>query len=380
MYRKLFCGLAVFCFGILYAFSGSIPALILLIGAVAVPVVGIFLTLLAGKRVNLRITFSDTVEKGQSGVGVLYAENKSVIPVTRISLLIKVENSLTGEEISVPFRCSVPPLGSTKAEFDLGISYCGKLTISAKEASICDGFGLISMSLKPHVTVLRMVMPNLFPMRVRLTGSENYTGDEDFQRNQKGQDWSTPFQLRDFAQGDGMKQIHWKMSYKLNRYIVKDPSLTLDRALLVLWDIGSMPKQAPPEAFDTMAEALVAFCLSLAEDEIPYSLAWSGADNGGLELRDINSKEDFYALLPEVLCASKNIRAIDCLHALRGRRYPLVAYFSGKLSKGIAELSDIGKTTVFFCDSDGEGCAAGDLNCWIFSPFDYRSALRDVTV
>ena len=380
MHRKIFCGIVILCFGILYAFSGSVPALILLIGSVAAPVIGILLTLLTRKKVRVSVIFSDTVEKGQSGSGVLYAENRSIVPVTRISLLIRVENSLTGEALLVPLQCSVPPLGRTEAEFDLGISYCGKLTIFVKEASVCDGFGLVSMNLKPDTTVVRMVMPSLFPMRVRLTGSETYTGDEDFQRNQKGQDWATPFQLRDFAQGDGMKQIHWKMSYKFNRYIVKDPSLTLDRALLVLWDIASMPKQASPAAFDTMAEALVAFCLSLAEEEIPYSLGWSGADNGGLELRDINTREDFYDILPDILCASKSVRVMDCLYALRGRRYPLVAYFSGKLSNGLAELSGIGKTTVFFCDSEGEGCAAGDLNCWIFSPFDYRSALRDVTV
>lgn len=380
MNRRVFLAITIVGLGILYALSGTIWALALLIGSVMVPIAGILLSRYAGKRLRVQMTFSEVVEKGRGGVGSLCVENPTIFPLTSVCLSIQAQNALTGEEILVPLRCSVPPVGSTRVEFYLGSAYCGKLTLSCGQATIYDGFGLVPINLKPNLTITRMVLPSLFPMHVLLTGSETYVGDEDFQRNQKGQDWSTPFQLRDYAQGDSLKQIHWKMSCKLDRYIVRDPSLTLDRALLVLWDIASMPEQASPAALDAMAEALVAFCLALAEDEIPYSLGWCSLNSSNLEVRDVNTREDFFDLLPEILCASKDMEILDCLHTLRGRRFSMVAYFSGKLSKGLAELAGMGKTTVFFCDSDGEGCSAGDLNCWIFSPVDYKTALRDVTV
>ncbi|MFR6376131.1 MAG: DUF58 domain-containing protein [Oscillospiraceae bacterium] len=44
------------------------------------------------------------------------------------------------------------------------------------------------------------------------------------------------FQIRDYVPGDSQRQIHWKLSHKYGKLIVKDPSLPITRSAAVFWE------------------------------------------------------------------------------------------------------------------------------------------------
>ncbi|MFR7744089.1 MAG: DUF58 domain-containing protein [Acutalibacteraceae bacterium] len=44
------------------------------------------------------------------------------------------------------------------------------------------------------------------------------------------------FQIRDYVPGDSQRQIHWKLSHKYDKLIVKDPSLPITRSAAVFWE------------------------------------------------------------------------------------------------------------------------------------------------
>lgn len=122
------------------------------------------------------------------------------------------------------------------------------------------------------------VLPDTFSAQVSLELPFYQTDEEEsYAPDRKGYDLSEIYQLRDYVQGDPIRQIHWKLSGKLDTLIVRDPSLPVSRSLLVLWDKNTA--ESSPIEMDAMAEAVASVCQELSQNGMIYTLAWTMGRN-----------------------------------------------------------------------------------------------------
>lgn len=383
MARRVIWGLFLLGIASVYALTGADAALLLLCASVILPACSILVAAMGRIEVNLELPMG--LQKGEFASGEITLKNRSILPVARAVLQMELRNTLTREEETVPIDVPLAPLERKALPFVFSSTHCGRFKFCCASVTVDDAFGLVHIQRKVGLSQKRLVTPEMFPMNVRLAGSEAPMADEDsINFNRKGWDWSEPFQFREYVEGDSLKQMHWKLSQKLDRYIVSDPSQTLERALLIFWDRGVLQKDAPPVVPDTLAEAVVSLCLSVIQAEIPYSVAWSHGNGSGCEVRDVGSMDDLYAIIPEMLHSPSGNSGVsgipECVRSLGGKRYPLIAYFGDQVPAEITELISVGRTTLFIC-SEGMGIGdAGDLPCWPFSSVDYRQSLHDVTI
>ena len=114
-------------------------------------------------------------------------------------------------------KYSVFDKGTTKIDIDT--SHCGAFTYKITELKIYDLFGFFYVSCsadRTHEVFIRPVpcmphfMPNSMGIRARLLRKSNQPGAEIYD-------------IRDYTQGDPVKTIHWKMSAKKDKLIVKEP-------------------------------------------------------------------------------------------------------------------------------------------------------------
>ncbi len=363
--------------GAAWALTGTWAALAVFSASVLLPCVSVALTALAARRVTFGLYLPMDPQKAALADGWLEIKNSIPLPVARVRTTIEVTNQLTGESSTLQIDCAVPPRATKRVDCAFSTIYCGRFRFSAVRLQVFDPFGLIGWKNDIATTEKRTVLPETFPMTVKLSGSETPLSDNEvLNLNRKGQDYSEPFQIRDYAEGDSLKQIHWKLSQKFDKFIVTDPSVALERALLVFWD-KSVP--APPAVTDILAEAVMSLCLRLAEEEIPYSLALGGGEN---PIWDITTVEDLYGIVYQLLKSSQGESdgVSELLQMLGGRRYPLIACFTPQVSKELPALSAVGKTTVFLGSETGESEDLGDLMCYSFSSANYKNVLRNVTI
>lgn len=383
MARKILWGLSVAALAAVYALTGTDAALAVLAASVLLPLGGILAAVTS--QVQVEMDLPAGLQKGKEAGGEITVKNRTVLPVVRAELELELCNTLTREKMRLPLGVSLAPRERKVVPFAFTSACCGQFRVFCEAVTVRDAFGLVTIRRKAGLVKKRLVPPELFSMRVRLMGSETPLGEEDsIHLSRKGQDWSEPFQLRDYLEGDSLKQIHWKLSQKLDRYIVTDPSQTLDRALLVFWDRGTLDKDVSPAVPDALAEAVASFCLAVIQEEIPYSVAWSQGDGGGCQVRDVGTMEELYGIIPGMLHAPSGKSGAsgipECVRSLGGRRYPLIAYFGSRVPPEITELTNISNVTLFLCSEETEVGDTGDLACWLFSPADYRQSLRDVTI
>lgn len=383
MARKVVCVLCALGALALYLFTGTSAALALVCAAVVLPL-GSILTV-AASAVRAELMLPETLQKGQQVSGEIVVKNRSILPAARVTLQLELENTLTRERICLPICISLAPLERRMLAFSLANGHCGQFQLRYTAMDIADGFELVRVRRKAALCENRLVMPELFPMHVRLTGSETPLGNEEsVNLNRKGQDWSEPFQMREYVEGDSLKRIHWKLSQKLERYIVSDPSQTLDRALLVFWDLSAAGSDVPPEVPDALAEAVISFCLAVSQEGIPYRLAWSRDGGATCELWNVERMDDLYGIIPAMLRSSSGAGGgsgiTECIRSLGGKRYPLIAYFGSRVPTEMDELVQVGRITLFLCSEGVELGDTGNLPCYLFSSADYRETLGSVAV
>ena len=385
MRSRVLCAVCALAALTLYLFTRTTAAMFFLCASIIFPAAALPLAATCSGKVSISLNLPTVIEKGKPTHGSLLIENHSLIPAAEVAITLHVRNTLTGREDNILITRAVPPRGQSEVKFILESACCGQHLISCDEFRVFDFLGLHGIRVRAAIMEKRVVPPETFSMQATLSGGESPLGSSEiFSMSRIGHDQSEPFQIRDYAEGDSLRQIHWKLSQKLDRYIVTDPSLELEHALLVFWDSASFSQGISPHIPDALAESLVSLCLALAEDEIPHSVAWKSGDTGDIVLKDVGTLDDVYDVMSGILCTntgdSETTLLPELLRELGGRVYPKIAYFTHRISEHLDEQNQAGQITVFLCADDAGDAFSGELDCRVFSPANYRSILQNVTI
>ena len=103
-----------------------------------------------------------------------------------------------------------------------------------------------------HVTVL----PDTFPVSVHVTMPEVQSPESDTSSpDRRGSDLTEPFRLREYAPGDSLRQIHWKLSQKTDSLMVRELGLPVAEEVLLLLDTSTTGKEDAADALDAAMTA-----------------------------------------------------------------------------------------------------------------------------
>ena len=81
----------------------------------------------------------------------------------------------------------------------------------------------------------------------------------------RGSDPTETFQIREYVPGDSLRQIHWKLSAKAGRYMVRDAAKPVDHRLTIYVE----RRTAPPRLADGLMEAAVSLCQAYVDQPLP---------------------------------------------------------------------------------------------------------------
>lgn len=116
---------------------------------------------------------------------------------------------------------------------------CGEERIICRDAVCYDIFGVCSVHIQPFEEQQLVVIPR--QTMVRVLEKENLSGANDGEQTdpgRKGHDATEVFDIRDYQSGDDVRAVHWKLSGKLDRMLVKEAGYSTHYDTIVLFDAG----------------------------------------------------------------------------------------------------------------------------------------------
>lgn len=278
--------------------SDSLIGLSMTVIWIILPFITFLMNLSIKKHLTADLELPVTVEKKKDFYGKLILRNQSAFSVPKVLCKVKLTNLLTKETSEIYAISSAA--GKEQQIIDLKFSsgHCGYLLAEVIRIYLMDWVGFLPVSCKCQTKGKASVLPDTFSPEVSLTLSSAVQEDaQNWSPYQKGPDQTELFALRDYVSGDSLKQIHWKLSSKRQKLIVKEASLPVEKSLLIFWDKNA--REASGKEIDAMAECMVSLCQSILQQGISFTAGWTEGAMPVFETIDTDAQ--LLAAIPRML-------------------------------------------------------------------------------
>lgn len=279
---------------VMYLLENNGGTRILLISVVVLPLCSA-LTLLPRPKLTVRLSFPETLARGESARCRLILSNSSLFPLAHVQCEVRVQNELTGERLTLPATASVGGKQAAEVPFNLTCAHCGQLSVRLSGLQVLDLFGLFARKLPCTAEQILTVPPAVSPVAVSLADAADFLQDSQrYSTQHPGYDPSETFRIREYVPGDPIRQIHWKLSQKTEATMVRDFGLPVVSQLLILLESASIPGgEVTPEDMDQMLDMLFSLSQSLLALDVPHTVGWQELSTGAYREQDIQSPENW---------------------------------------------------------------------------------------
>ena len=259
-----------------------------LVLAVALPWFSLLVSLLAMLRTRLRMDAPALLTRNEAAYVTLRAGN-GFLPQPLCRFRLTITAVMTGERRSL--RQSTQSQGSWYVPLDT--SHAGAYLCQVEKARVYDYLGLFRLPVRapaPVETVIRPVpreparLPNLRHFLVRQL------------KPKPGGGFSEEHELRDYRPGDSMREIHWKLSVKTDRTIVREAQEPVRGLTLLTFDLRGTPGRV-----DATLEELLWLSQWLLDHDTPHQILWIDPTDYETATASIEAPADLEALLSRLL-------------------------------------------------------------------------------
>ena len=233
----------------------------------------------------------------------------------RIRARLTVENTLTGqrEEEHFTFTASSNP---QVLEHQLSSPTCGQVVCRLDKLWVSDYLGIFSLPLgrRRRQEAAVFFWPSVAGVDLAVQeGNMPDAQGERYSQRKPGDDPTELFALREYREGDRLSRIHWKLSQKMGKPLVKELGLPIADHLFFLLDLNGTGVEA-----DTLLDAFATLSHFLAERETAHRVGYWDTRGNRLRCLEISQPEDLLPVWREILSS----QGLAPLPALEGEALP----------------------------------------------------------
>ena len=351
-------------FVLLFLRSGSGLALAAALLPPLLVLLALPLNLYLRRKLTVSLEMPVNLRKGEQGEGRLLLENPTLLPVLRLGCRMEAENCLTGQRQSLRLDALLLPRQKRSVPFALGDALCGRVKLRLTELRLYDPFGLIPVRRKLSMHRSATVQPETFRQELLLDLLAGQGDDSDsYSPYRPGSDVSETFQIREYVEGDSLRQIHWKLTGKLDKLIVRDASLPVIRSVLLFWERDN--RRLSPRLMDAQAEVLLTLCRSLLDQSVFFTIGWNEPAEQRCILHNVTSMDDLVAMMPRMLSMQGTEQGLSglelLLDELGGKHFSRILCVCHEESAACDALRGLGRLSLFHSGS-GTGTAFDEEN------------------
>lgn len=336
----------------------------LLMLGILFPVILFFITLHIRSKLNAELSCIKLSENKNSDITIdVNIENKSIFPVSNACVTLEIMNVLDSIPEEMTAIIPIQPKNMQNMSFNVSSKYCGKLIVSLKKIKIYDYFNINSFTKKFECHKEIVIMPQTYPIQIFTDHSlDENTESELYSKIRAGDDCSEVFNIRNYADGDKINRIHWKLSMKHDEIMVKDYSLPINCSVLLLFEFFTDYTAGYMEKLNTIIETLSSVAESIAESEAVHEIGWYNTSKNLYISNRISTSEDVASFLGTVMRATAyNEKEKAFSHHMKinaERRFSHVIYIASDISEDVMNKFDsdenTNRKTILYITHDAE--------------------------
>ncbi len=308
--------------GVFYIQYKEAISLILLIFVMLMPVFSAIVNYLTAKKMTAQLEIeTKSSSAGQSIPLRLTIANGTKFPAACAEIVLKIK--VTSSKKPETIRINTPVFPDNKQIMTTSFSseHFGIVNISLDKIVVYDIMKLTRFKVKVQNIIYDkepiLVLPEPLELSTVLTDySDSGIDSEIYSDIKPGDDPSEIFAIRDYVDGDRMSRVHWKLTAKQDKLMVKDYSLPLCDGCLLLTDTytdGS--REFGPRLYDAVIESTVSLSSLMLQENMRHRIAFYNESLMELSELPVYSDEDFLttssSMLDSGVC-SRSGKAAEC--------------------------------------------------------------------
>ena len=318
-------------FGVCAFFLHSRQLTVVFVIFLIFPVLSCVLAKYVSKKLSLTVTTDELwVEKDKETQLIFRFGNKSFFPIINCIIDFKTENKYYPNEIKNTLNLSVPS-GKYTAKLPITPTLCGIMNIKIESVTVKDALNIWGFKCKNFNDHYFYVRPVPEKNIGSLSASELYS--EDSLTSVKNVNGTQPDGIREYIQGDKLRNIHWKLSTKYSELLVKEFSDNNEEAAVLL------PELYKP-AIDSIIDTVYGTGLMLLNSNMPFTLAFAAAGSEQLAKYYINDENSLIDGIEKIYLAYPSDRDDISMLALR-REYAgggIIYIHGGSDNKAVTDI------------------------------------------
>ncbi len=296
----------------MYQFLYSYFNLIIWVVMTVLFVVSVLFIFLLKKNLKIYISTPEGgITVGETGKARLRVVNPNCAFSLDAKVTVGIENTFYGTagqvELSLPILFKKEKTVYLPLSFDL----CGKIQLTIQKIEVWDLLGIFSVQCPSKAKASIFVIPG-YSKPVKSWANELAAGvTESEESSAKGNDFSEISGIREYNAGDRMKDIHWKISAKKEKLMVKERVSMSDERLFVVIDLSGTKEQT-----EMVLEKLYSILKDM-ENRMDTKVCWWNPAQGEFQvlcLKEVNKLEEVF---PKIYACKIQREQVDTIQYMK---------------------------------------------------------------
>jgi len=353
--RRVACILLILSAIILYLFANQTVTLALLLAMIVMPLASLGMLALSGKKLSVSMDEApSTTEHPDRPVMRITVENKDFIPVAKTEMEIVCENLRTGESDSFLINESPGPKSKKEIDFEVETNHAGRYRIYVASAKVYDPLMLACKTVRCDDSKFFTLMPKVTEILLSYASDAALLETNRSADSRKGADPGDIRGIREYVPGDPVRNIHWKLSEKTGKMLIKELGNPLtDQFLVILGDQRDVCRDA--EALEAIASVYASVIETLRLEKAGVTIAWTDAMSGKSAFKKIVTEEDVTTAADEFLTTPASVSGAfsKIERDISESRYAHVIIVGSKIPLGIDAIANGCSVSVLLYGMEG---------------------------
>lgn len=376
--RRIACILLITAALILYIFDNESVTLALLLALIVMPAVSVGLLALSGR--NFRISMERTTQPDENPVVRVTTENPDLVPLAAVEAEVLCTNLRTGEADSYVIRSTPRPKRTQTIDLEVLPKNAGRYEIAVSSAVLTDPLQLSSRQVTCMDREYVTIMPEIFDMQVSYASDAAMLEGDRSADSRRGNDPGEVRSIREYVPGDPVRNIHWKLTEKADKLLVKELGNPITDQFLVILDTAHEVSQMPA-ALETVASVFVSLAETIRRDSSGLSIGWTDPETGRAVIRKIIEEDDLTAAADEYLAMPASMHSVfeRIDRDIAESRYAHIIIVGSVVPEGIEAIANGCQVTVLLYGETGSA-TENNVTTIGFDSGSYKSDLAGIEI
>lgn len=239
----------------------------------------------------------------------IHIHNRGVLPVSRLCIRVMYKNRI-GDSMARQWLCVYGDShGDSSVTFYVESGYCGVIHVEGERFHISGYLRLFRLTKRCKQALDIPVFPKIFPVNFEIGAKiRDFIGESDtYSKEKSGDDPSEVFDIRSFHPGDRMQRIHWKLTARLDEFMVKEFSRPVGYPVVVFLNFSRVKTgEELLKSMSLVMEAGLSVSAGLARAACWHYIAWCKEDMT-IERYAVESESDVYTYMGRLLYAKPHL-------------------------------------------------------------------------